>query len=88
VASISQQAQIYLTDNGLSRWPEDLDLTVLTEGGSPYLKPSDLIDPWNRPYLIQVPGTNGSDFDIMSYGGNGEPGGEGEDKDINSSVKE
>jgi general secretion pathway protein G len=38
-------------------------------------------DPWGRPYQLSVPGRKGS-FDIYSLGGDGAPGGEGENADI------
>lgn len=38
-------------------------------------------DPWNRPYLYRSPGRNGA-FDLMSYGKDGEEGGEGLDADL------
>ena len=41
-------------------------------------------DPWNRPYQLTVPGKAGP-FDIISLGGDGAPGGSGEDADISSS---
>jgi general secretion pathway protein G len=40
-------------------------------------------DPWGNEYMYLSPGVNG-DFDLSSYGPDGEPGGEGEDEDINS----
>ncbi|MCP4680994.1 MAG: type II secretion system major pseudopilin GspG [Desulfobacterales bacterium] len=40
-------------------------------------------DPWGNDYHYLCPGIHG-DFDLMSYGGDGEPGGEGVDEDINS----
>jgi general secretion pathway protein G len=40
-------------------------------------------DPWDRDYLYISPGAHG-DFDLSSRGADGEPGGEGKDKDINS----
>ena len=40
-------------------------------------------DPWNNDYVYNSPGSNG-DFDITSYGNDGEQGGEGEDEDINN----
>jgi general secretion pathway protein G len=84
--SIGQQLQLYLADNGMTRPPEDFDLNVLVPQ---YFNTSeDLTDPWDRPYILVVPGLSGAEFDIISYGGNGEPGGEGEDKDVNSNVKD
>jgi general secretion pathway protein G len=40
-------------------------------------------DPWNHDYVYISPGAHG-DFDLMSYGGDGEPGGEGKDADVQS----
>src|SRR3954466_12503953 len=45
--------------------------------GSYLLKPVPL-DPWGRPYVYRAPGQDGSDFDLLSYGKNGEAGGEGD----------
>jgi general secretion pathway protein G len=38
-------------------------------------------DPWGNPYIYISPGTEG-DYDIISYGADGSPGGEGYDADI------
>ncbi len=40
-------------------------------------------DPWGNDYVYLSPGLHG-DYDIISYGADGEPGGENYDKDINS----
>jgi len=40
-------------------------------------------DPWGNDYVYLSPGVNG-DYDLTSYGADGEPGGEGKDEDINS----
>ena len=40
-------------------------------------------DPWGRPYLYLNPGVKG-EIDIMSYGADGQPGGEGNNADIGS----
>jgi general secretion pathway protein G len=49
----------------------------------PYLKKGIPNDPWGKPYQYQAPGTHG-DYDLYSLGGDGAPGGDGENKDINS----
>ena len=49
----------------------------------PYLKKKIPNDPWLKPYQYQCPGTHG-DYDLFSYGADGAPGGEGENKDVNS----
>lgn len=48
------------------------------EGG--YIKKIPL-DPWGQPYLYLAPGAHG-DYDLFSYGPDGESGGEGDDADI------
>ncbi len=40
-------------------------------------------DPWGGEFIYLSPGING-EYDIISYGSDGVPGGEGKDKDINS----
>lgn len=42
------------------------------------------LDPWGNPYIYISPGANG-DYDIISYGADGKPGGEGYDADISNS---
>jgi general secretion pathway protein G len=49
----------------------------------PYLKKALPNDPWGKPYQYQCPGTHG-EYDLFSYGADGAPGGEGENKDVNS----
>ncbi len=48
----------------------------------PYLKKKKIpLDPWGRPYQYRFPGEHG-DYDLWSYGADGQPGGEGENADI------
>lgn len=42
-------------------------------------------DPWDNPYIYLSPGRSGESYEIISYGKDGEPGGEGEAADISSS---
>lgn len=50
------------------------------EGG--YIEKSTVPkDPWGNAYIYLCPGSHG-DYDLMSYGGDGAPGGEGKYKDI------
>jgi general secretion pathway protein G len=49
----------------------------------PYLRKAVPLDPWKRPYLYRSLGEAGaSGFDLMSFGRDGKPGGEGEDADV------
>ena len=41
--------------------------------------------PWGHDYIYLVPGRHGEEYEIISYGSDGEPGGEGEAADISSS---
>ncbi len=52
------------------------------EGG--YLEKSKVLkDPWGNDYVYLCPGVHG-DYDIISYGADGEPGGTGDNKDVDS----
>lgn len=48
----------------------------------PYLKKSQLVDPWGNPYQYKRPGANKRDYDLYSFGADGQEGGEGYDADI------
>ena len=53
------------------------------EGG--YLKPARIPkDPWGRDYVYIAPGNEGREYEITSYGADNEPGGEGNNADIES----
>jgi len=47
----------------------------------PYLPKAVPLDPWGHPYEYRCPGEHG-DYDLISLGADGNPGGEGEDEDI------
>ncbi len=49
--------------------------------GGPYLKKGVPADPWGNAYVYRVPGAHG-DYDVISLGKDGKPGGSGEDADI------
>jgi general secretion pathway protein G len=40
-------------------------------------------DPWENEFIYLSPGAN-SDFDLISYGADGEPGGEDMNEDVNN----
>jgi general secretion pathway protein G len=49
----------------------------------PYLRRALPADPWGNPYVYLAPGdVNPTGYDLLSYGADGRPGGEGEDADI------
>jgi general secretion pathway protein G len=47
----------------------------------PYLKKAVPADPWGKAYLYRQPGEHG-EFDLFSYGKDGQPGGEGDAQDV------
>ena len=47
----------------------------------PYLQNVVPLDPWGKAYLYRAPGEK-NDYDIVSYGKDGVPGGSGENADI------
>ncbi|HEX9264119.1 MAG TPA: type II secretion system major pseudopilin GspG [Candidatus Binatia bacterium] len=49
----------------------------------PYLKKDVPPDPWNKPYIYKSPGDHGP-YDIISYGADGIPGGEDNNRDVTS----
>ncbi|MFN3809790.1 MAG: type II secretion system major pseudopilin GspG [Roseateles asaccharophilus] len=49
----------------------------------PYLSKAVPKDPWGKDYQYRSPGEHG-DYDLISLGRDGRPGGEGEDADLTS----
>lgn len=50
----------------------------------PYVKTREsLVDPWGTPYVYRSPGQHGA-YDLSSLGADGQPGGEGENRDATS----
>jgi general secretion pathway protein G len=47
----------------------------------PYLKKGVPLDPWGHAYIYKFPGDHG-DYDLLSYGKDGQPGGADEAEDI------
>lgn len=47
----------------------------------PYLAKAVPPDPWGRAYLYRAPGEHG-EYDLLSYGRDGQPGGDGENADL------
>ncbi|MEC5386912.1 type II secretion system major pseudopilin GspG [Uliginosibacterium sp. H3] len=47
----------------------------MTKWSGPYLAKALPLDPWGKAYAYKSPGSQGRDFDIISYGSDGQPGG-------------
>ena len=70
----SQNLEALINNPGLKGWKEG----GYIEGGKVPL------DPWGNPYIYLCPGVHGEDYEIESYGKDGEDGGTGDDADIES----
>lgn len=93
------KAQIESFEKGLDQYRIDTGRYPTTEQGlvalfvqpaseanwhGPYLKKGIPADPWNNAYVYKAPGSDGREYDIISYGANGTQGGSDEDADIAS----
>ncbi|MGA7297360.1 MAG: type II secretion system major pseudopilin GspG [Rhodanobacteraceae bacterium] len=83
--SLSMKIENYALDNGNP--PSDLEALVKDPGGTtmwngPYAKESDIKDPFGHEFGYKVPGDHGSTFDLIFYGKDGKPGGDGLNKDV------
>lgn len=90
LSNIQSAVELYYLDVG-SYPPANVGLGALVKApplvakwNGPYLKKQKaVIDPWGRPYQYRFPGKHGA-FDLFTLGRDGQPGGTGEDQDINS----
>jgi len=83
VQKLSQDIDAYMLDNGSP--PKELQDLLSKPGDAPswngpYAKAGDLKDPWGHPFAYTYPGQHGQ-YDIVFYGRDGKPGGEGVDAD-------
>jgi general secretion pathway protein G len=94
IAALETALKLYKLDNGIYPGTEQGLIALVQrpetgvipkkwrQGG--YLEKNKVPkDPWGNDYVYLSPGLKG-DFDIISYGADGVPGGENENKDINN----
>jgi general secretion pathway protein G len=85
IAQISNALQLFYTES--NRYPSNEEgLAALKEKTAAHphgILQGDLLDPWGHEYVYVYPGLHGT-FDLISYGANGQEGGEGADLDITS----
>lgn len=90
------RAQIDALEKSLDQYRLDIGHYPTTEQGlaalnerpageakwsGPYLKKSVPMDPWSHAYIYKAPGEHG-EYDLLSYGKDGQPGGTDEAEDI------
>ncbi len=92
IESLETALKLYRLDNGsyptteqglqaLVEAPEVGELAKKWREGGYLEKGKVPRDPWDNEFVYLCPGANG-DFDLLSYGADGEQGGEGKNKDI------
>jgi general secretion pathway protein G len=84
LASLSMKVENYALDVGAP--PKNLQQLISRPGNArnwngPYAKGSDLQDPFGHEFGYRSPGQHGS-FDLIFYGQDGQPGGEGYSADV------
>ncbi len=90
-AVLANATKLFMADCG-GKVPEGASVMALWEkpGGveegqwkGPYVDSVDqLKDPWGVQFMLVVPGKKNVDFDIVSYGADKNPGGEGDNADV------
>jgi general secretion pathway protein G len=90
------RAQIDALEKALDQYRLDTNRYPTTEEGlsalvakpeaepkwsGPYLKKAVPLDPWGKPYVYRSPGEH-AEYDLLSYGRDGQPGGDGDGADI------
>jgi len=89
IRSIQSGLALFKTDTG--RFPatsEGLEALVTNPGVENYSREGYLertpVDPWGNRYIYISPGLHSKDYDLESYGKDGEDGGTDDDADIES----
>lgn len=90
IKEIEAALELYFLDTG--QYPanqQGLKLLINNESSvagwnGPYFKHGQLpLDPWGHDYVYAMPGQHAA-FDLISLGADQQPGGEGDNKDINN----
>jgi len=82
ISTLSAALDIHRLDAG--EYPDSLDGLQVNHSGraswnGPYLRRDVPLDPWNNEFVYDA---DGREFTLLSYGADGEQGGEGDDADI------
>jgi general secretion pathway protein G len=94
IRTIESALKLYKVDNGayptteqglsalISKPDQDPVPRGWREGG--YLEGNAVKDPWGNPFEYLSPGSDGRDYEIISYGYDGKQGGTGRDADVSN----
>lgn len=94
IESLETSLRLYKLDNGsypsteqgleaLVQAPDTGDVPKRYREGGYIEKGRIPMDPWDNAFVYLSPGVHG-EYDIISYGADGVPGGEGKNEDVNS----
>jgi general secretion pathway protein G len=83
---VAQVETFRLTHKRLPNSSEGLAALSDDPSSGYYVEAGKLIDPWGQPFLYLVPGPGGHPFEILTYGADGQSGGDGEAVDVSSSA--
>ncbi len=95
ITAIESALQLYKIDNGtyptteqgleaLLKKPDTPPIPAKWRDGGYLVGNSVPKDPWGNPYSYASPTQDGKDYEIVSYGRTGQPGGTGADAEISS----
>jgi general secretion pathway protein G len=90
ITSIDAALKEFAISNG-GKFPESLEVLVTPDvNGHTYLEGTHIPkDPWGHEYMYEAPGPGQPQPIVRSYGKDGQPGGEGDDADMdNISIRE
>ncbi len=88
IAEVAQQVEMFKLNH--NRYPQNID-DLASPSAPPYIQDAKDWQPlltkpardgWGNPLVYRQPGSNGRPFDLMSYGEDGQDGGEGYAADI------
>lgn len=97
IGSLKTALRLYMDDNDLLPSQRQGLAALVTRPTTPpvprnwrpggYLDRSTIpSDPWGNPYVLFVPGRHGEPYEVVCYGSDGQPGGEGLATDLSSST--
>jgi general secretion pathway protein G len=97
LTQIETGLDMYAADNGSYPTTEQGLQSMITKPttppepmnwSGPYVKPTDFKDPWGVIYIYTSPSTHeGYDFDLYSFGSDGQEGGTGEAADVTNWIE-
>lgn len=88
IAGLKTALTMYKLDTGVFPTTEqglkalEIAPSTIKNWNGPYLRDALANDPWGNPYDYRFPGQRGLEPDILSYGADGQPGGEDLNADI------